>query len=829
MKYLEVAVSLPVGRTLTYGPPEDLTVKLVPGLRLLVPLAGRMVTGYLLGPAPEPPAAVQISPVAEILDEAPLFPADLVPFFRWISQYYQHPLGEVLKAALPGGLEKKSRRRINLTDKGRSYFSGLDSEQLSAWQSSCPWLERLLAEETLPGAVTRQVLGGRDRRLVEKWTASGWLAVVSELVGGNLKVKDEICVGLAEKWKAAERLNEYPAELKVAEKRTIAALGRLLQGDAATEKGEVPRRLLTREYAGASRTLSGLAEKGIVTVSKRPFYRDLFGGEYLFSEQPERLTDEQESVLAAILPDIGRRQYCACLLHGITGSGKTEVYLRAAAAAIQQSLTVLILVPEIILASHLEAHFLSRFGGERLAVLHSGLTAAERFQQWMRIVNNMVDVVIGARSAVFAPLGNLGLIIVDEEHDSAYKQDSGLRYNARDLAVLRGNCSKVPVILGSATPAVVSYHHAMEGKYRLLLLTKRIDERPLPAVSVVDLRKIQTVSGQPPIFSPDLINGLRENLQKKEQSLVFLNRRGYANFMLCRECGHAVYCPKCHVSLTLHRMRRELACHYCGYTTGSDSRCPQCRTGQLAGFGVGTERIESELARIFPAARIARLDRDTCRKRQDFINILKAVHQGQVDILVGTQMIAKGHHFPNVTLVGLIWADAGLGLPDYKAGERTFQLISQVAGRAGRGAQPGRVVVQTHLPDHYSIQMAKGHNFQGFFEKEISMRREHGFPPFSRLVVFLVEGEKEEKVRETAVELGRKGQEMVPGISVEILGPAPAPLDRLRGKYRWQLLISGRSGKSLHAFCSKLWLEFQGRRKRDGITVFIDVDPESML
>jgi len=504
------------------------------------------------------------------------------------------------------------------------------------------------------------------------------------------------------------------------------------------------------------------------------------------------------------------------------------VYLRAAAFGLEQGKSVLVLVPEIALATQIEAHFLARFGS-RVALLHSGLSSGQRFDQWCRIAQGKADVVIGARSAVFAPLKNPGLIIVDEEHDSSYKQDDGLRYHARDLAVLRASQSEAVVILGSATPSVTSYYHATRGKYNLLGLDKRIEDRPLPAVEVVSMQSVKTVSGRPPVFSPALISNLRKNLERGEQSLIFLNRRGFANFMLCRDCGQVVECRHCQVSLTLHKSANKLLCHYCGFTVSSKSVCAKCQASSLTAIGVGTERLEHELPELFPGARIARLDRDTCQKRNDYIKILRAVHKGEIDILLGTQMITKGHHFPNVTLVGIVLADTGLGLPDFRAGERTFQLISQVTGRAGRGEKPGRVIVQTFQPEHYSIEMAKNHDYTGMFAREIELRKALGYPPFSRIVNVKIEATEDKYVQDAAARLANLGRRLQKGSEPEILGPAPAPLTRLRDKYRWQLLIKCNKFEVLHTFLHKLEGEIATLSKAGKVRIAIDVDPEYMM
>ncbi|MEJ2033845.1 MAG: primosomal protein N', partial [Deltaproteobacteria bacterium] len=451
------------------------------------------------------------------------------------------------------------------------------------------------------------------------------------------------------------------------------------------------------------------------------------------------------------------------------------------------------------------------------------------FDQWQRLASGRAEIVIGARSAVFAPLRSPGLIIVDEEHDGAYKQEDGLRYQARDLAVLRASLQGAAVLLGSATPAIASFHHARTGKYRLLSLKARIENRPLPEVEVIDLRRMKTVSGRPPLFSRELASALRANLAAGDQSLLFLNRRGFASLLLCRQCGQPLQCRHCQVSLTLHQGRQELLCHYCGYAQKSAALCSNCRATDFLAIGFGTERVEAELNRLFPRARIARLDRDTSADRKKYLRILQAVREREIDILVGTQMIAKGLHFPHVTLVGVVWADAGLGLPDFKAGERTYQLLAQVTGRTGRGDKLGRVLIQTHQPDHYAIVTARHHDYGSFFERELSLRHALAYPPFSRLINLRLEGEKESEVQTAAGELAAAAKRLSDGRQLEILGPAPAPLSRLRGRYRWQLLLKGAELNSLHRLCSKLLEQPPAAVRKKAVKLTVDVDPDNML
>ncbi len=812
--YLEVAVSAPINRPLTYLPPDDCEQQLKPGMRVLVPLGGRKITGYILSRPDSAPSGQKLKNIYEVLDSQPLFPAEQVGFYKWIASYYHYPIGEVIKTALPAGLTQKSGRRVVITESGRKHLPELSESAIIGTQ----WFSSLLEKGEISSHVTGSIWRTKERRILETWEENGWITISSELVGGTAKAKTETCCALADQFDSTE-------DLKVSEQKTINILQEI---STATNRRFVPRREITRQYPGAGKGLKSLAQKNIVLVEEQQVYRDPFGECFLESDIPETLTGEQNKALESILPALQKKTFTPFLLHGVTGSGKTEVYLQATAFALEQGRTALVLVPEIALATQLEAHFVARFG-TRVALLHSGLSSGQRFDQWCRIVQEKADVVIGARSAIFAPLAAPGLIIVDEEHDSSYKQDDGFRYHARDLAVLRASRSGGVVILGSATPSVTSYFHTTTGKYNLLNLYKRIEDRPLPTVEVVNMQSVKTVSGRAPVFSPALISNLRENLVRGEQSLVFLNRRGYANFMICRDCVQAVQCKHCQISLTLHRTGNKLLCHYCGFAVSSTTACSNCQSTSLTPVGVGTERLEHQLTELLPDARIARLDRDTCRKRLDYIKILKAVHKGEIDILLGTQMITKGHHFPNVTLVGIVLADTGLGLPDFRAGERTFQLISQVTGRAGRGEKPGRVIIQTYQPEHYSINMAKNHDYAGMYTRETELRKSLAYPPFSRIVNVKIEGIEDTYVQDAAGRLSNLAQKFQKRSEPEILGPAPAPLARLRDKYRWQLLIKGKKLEALHTFLYRLEGEIATLSKGGKVKISIDVDPEYMM
>jgi primosomal protein N' (replication factor Y) (superfamily II helicase) len=512
----------------------------------------------------------------------------------------------------------------------------------------------------------------------------------------------------------------------------------------------------------------------------------------------------------------------------VTGCGKTEVYLQAAEKTLQEGRDVLVLVPEIALATQLESHFLSRFG-EQVVLLHSGLTAAERFDQYALALGGQARIVIGARSAVFAPLRRLGLIIVDEEHDPGFKQDEGFCYHGRDLAVLRASLQRCAVILGSATPSITSYAHGKSGKYRLLSMQERVFDRSMPTVTVVDLRR-QENKGDQGLISPPLLDRLHDTLSRGKQSILLINRRGFAAASLCRDCGTPVQCNHCHVALTWHKGRNRLICHYCGFSLTTATLCDNCRGSDLAPAGFGTERIEDEIRQLLPGARLARLDSDSALDRRGFFATLAAMHQGQIDVLIGTQMIAKGHHFPGVTLVGVVWADGGMSMPDFRAAERTFQLLTQVTGRAGRGETPGEVIIQTLRPDHYSIVYATRHDYEGMFCHEVRLRKHPRFPPFVRLAVVRVKGRVERMVQESCAAMARflRQQMAVEKLAVEILGPAPAPLDKIRDHYRWQLLLKTGDSETLKRLGSALRTS-RASLLGAGCEFSVDVDPENMM
>ncbi len=532
-------------------------------------------------------------------------------------------------------------------------------------------------------------------------------------------------------------------------------------------------------------------------------------------------TGEQAAALKPIIASLSKDGGDIFLLHGITGSGKTEVYLQAIEAVLKMGRSSIVLVPEISLTPQTVEWFKSRFGGI-VAVLHSRLLDTERFVEWKKLKDGKARIAVGARSAVFAPVKDLGLIVIDEEQETSYKQDETPRYNARDVAVERARISGATVIFGGATPSIETYKKALDGEYKLLRMTERIEKRSLPKVSIIDMRQEMIDVKGSRVFSRALEHAVSQVLRKKGQVMLFMNRRGFSTFINCKKCGHVVRCKNCNVSLTYHFDTKKLSCHYCGYQADPPLKCPRCKSEDIRYFGAGTQKIESEAARLFPEARIARMDTDATAKRGSHKQILGDFRKHKIDILIGTQMIAKGHDFPCVMLVGVISADTALNLPDFRAGERTFNLLTQVAGRAGRGEEPGKVIIQTFSPAHYAIEKSVNHDYKGFFDEEIKFREELAYPPFTRIVEVKLKGRNEEKLIKSAHDLASLISALIPGTDTELVGPAPEFISRMKGQFRWAMMLKG---KDPRAMCEVIDKALGSLKGRSGVTITIDVDP----
>jgi len=596
------------------------------------------------------------------------------------------------------------------------------------------------------------------------------------------------------------------------------------------QQGSCPLRELTQAIPQPHAVLRRLVQQGVVALTAQP-RRDvgLIGPPRAALAAPPLLSPHQEQAVQAIREALARPAFAPFLLHGVTASGKTEVYLQAAAAALERGRGVLVLLPEIALTDPVAQAFQARFGPQ-VALLHSGLSPAARLAQWRRLVQGEMQIVVGARSAVFAPVPNLGLIVVDEEHDPAYKNEGGLPYQARDAALYRGHLAGTAVVLGSATPAITTFYHAQQGKYGYLSLPQRVTPQPLPQIHLIDLRH-QREGRRRAILAAPLRLALQDTLARGEQALLFLNRRGYANVYFCLFCGHIRQCPACSVTLTLHRREGRLRCHYCGYQEDIPALCPACQSAALKHHGLGTERLEKEVQALFPQARIGRLDRDTATTARQVRAILEELRGRRLDLLIGTQMITKGHDFPQVTLVGVVMADLSLYFPEYHAGERTFQLLTQVAGRAGRGDRPGQVFIQTFHPDHPALQAALTQDYQAFYQTELAARQELGYPPFTRLALLTVQSKNADKAAKAAAATAQQLQSLLitAGLTshVRVLGPAPAPRSRLKEYYRWHILLKSYGRQPLATVLAAV-RTLAAQKIGSAVALFIDVDPVGM-
>jgi len=601
------------------------------------------------------------------------------------------------------------------------------------------------------------------------------------------------------------------------------------------EKGEVSLREIKRAFKNGDYLVDKWVHKGFLKRSLRTVARDIAGETLLISPTPPPLNPTQKEVFEKIAGKLKENSFFTYLLHGVTASGKTEVYYHAVRVATELGRQSIIMVPEIALTVSLASLFKARFG-DRVAVLHSALSLGERYDQWIRIAKGEADVVIGARSALFAPTSRLGLIIIDEEHDPSYKQEEKFRYQARDAAIVRAKLTNALVILGSGTPSIQSYQNAVSGRYGLLTMPERILKREPPDITIIDMTRFEGSPGarDDGIISPPLREAIGENLAQGKQIILFLNRRGFSALYLCRFCGEAIRCPNCEVSLTYHRYGNSLLCHYCGFRIHPPDRCPLCSRQNLKPYGFGTERVEETLRERFPEARVERMDRDTMRHKGKVQQVLRRFLDYETDILVGTQMITKGHDFPSVTLVGVISADLSLNWPDFRAGEITFQLLSQVAGRTGRGKSPGRVIIQTFNPSHYAIIAARDHDYQGFFSREIQLRRQLNYPPFSSIANLRLLGNSKSKTEKIAQQMGMKIDNILKKQSkgkghMEVLGPVEAPMAKLKGKYRQQILVKSGSSKALNLLLKEVDKGSAPILSASGVRLIIDIDPYQMM
>ncbi|MBC7909023.1 MAG: primosomal protein N', partial [Pyrinomonadaceae bacterium] len=792
------------------------------GSRLLVTFGRKRITGYIVALHHEldPASDLQdekIKDAEELLDAEPLLTPEILEITRWVAEYYAAPWGEVLKAALPAGLNATVEQLLYITPEGRDELARLPIHRRATAKARAL---QLVAEATeIPlRLVARHVGEAQGSRVARELERAGWI---------TLAYRQRSVLARAKRRKAVRLL---PLENDAVSESTARALTDAQQRIIETlidVGGEMAFTDLLEAANASASSVQTLEKRRLLEVFVREVRRDPLVGAKLPAKDSFTLTTAQTSALNEIENAISQGGYAAFLLHGVTGSGKTEIYIRAMSATLARGKSAMMLVPEIALTPVFSRRLRACFGDE-VAIFHSSLTTGERFDEWSRLKKGEARIVIGTRSAVFAPVSELGLIVIDEEHENSYRQQESPYYHGRDTAIVRARKESAVVVLGSATPSLESFHNAQNGKSQYLQLPSRIGNRAMARAEMIDMRAVFAEHGRPEVFSAQLLTAIEETHARGEQSIILLNRRGYSSFVLCRTCGESIHCPNCDVTLTYHRGESSLICHYCNHRRQAPKACPSCAGKYIYYVGEGTEQIEEILQKKFPTLKIARLDRDTTSRRKLFEKAILEFGAGELDMLVGTQMLAKGHDFPNVTLVGVVSVDAGLALPDFRSAERTFQLITQVAGRAGRGRRAGRVLIQTFHPNHYALRHACAQDYAGFYAEEIRYRKSLSYPPFVALASILVHGEDFMPVMSTAGEIRKALDEANSERACRILGPAPAPLARLKGEHRIQLLLKSRSRPRLREVID-MALSSAAAAGCDLRAVNLEIDPVNLM
>jgi len=812
--FAETTVFKALDRTLHYLVPAEMGGQAAVGKRVIVPLGRSESLGLIVALQETPPLlhnGLVCRPIKAVVDAAPIVPAELLELCQWVSSYYFYPLVEVFKTALPSGIHNSPSIRFRITAAGR--------EVAKSWEEAPDLLQLLVQRESVSLAQLKEIplSPAKVREIMRRQESQGHIERCFDW--GPSPLRPKVVKSL--------RLLDAEAAQAMGDNENLRALVNHLQ---QARGRAVPLRDLRKNIRNLTYWARKLAEQGVVAVDCGKELRQSDFAQEMVVSSPPFLTAEQSAIFEEVDPYLEERRFQPFLIHGVTGSGKTEIYMSLLERALSLGLGALVLVPEIALSTQVEALFRQRFG-QQLAVWHSGLTSGARYDQWREILTGARKVILGVRSAVFMPVTNLGVIIVDEEHDGSYKQEDRLRYHARDVALMRAQMLGIPIVLGSATPSVQSYYHAEKRRYKGFCLERRILNRPLPQLQLVDMRR-ESADGR--VLSAALQRALADTLKNGEQAMLFLNRRGFASFQLCHRCGHVLQCRHCSVSLTYHQKEGALRCHYCGWQCGVQQQCPVCGQMSMILHGYGTERIEEEVRRRLPEAVIVRIDRDTVSGPAAMAGCLNAIRSCRGNVLIGTQMIAKGHDFPNITLVGIVNADTALQIGDYRSGETTVQTLMQVAGRTGRGDKPGRVILQTYNPEHYTIKAVMHMQYGVFCRQELESRNALQYPPFTRLVKFMVTAQDEGRTQAAATQLAilarQTAQEFRLGSKpVAILGPTPAPLAKLKGRYRWQLFAKAWTNQDLQEFIGVVLAAAKRSKELRQVQLSVDRDPITTL
>ncbi|MGB3259380.1 primosomal protein N' [Paenisporosarcina sp.] len=803
--YAEVIVDVaayPIDRPFDYLVPEQYCELIESGSRVKVPFGNRQVLGFVTALKSETDVPTEKQkPIGELLDIEPVLTQEMLEMTKWLKRHTLCYEIDALQVMLPSALRAKYEKILRIVDHNvelpqsvQALFQQREHVELKVDESKelLSLIKRLVKEDILSLETSiKQKTAVKKVRMIHIESDFERLKTVYDSISNQAKKQKDVV-----KW-MMDHLGE-----------------RIVSAD------------LLKQLSTTNAVLQAVIEKGAATLQMEEIYRDPYADRTMDKSTKLALTNEQHLALSEIIHSYDKQEAKTFLLHGITGSGKTEVYLQAIERALLDDQEAIVLVPEISLTPQMTNRFKERFGS-LVAVLHSGLSTGEKYDEWRKIKRGEVKVVVGARSAIFAPFQNVGIIILDEEHEGTYKQDDSPRYHARDVAIWRSEYHNCPVILGSATPSLESYARAKKGNYTLLTLANRPKEQALPEVSIVDMRE-QLKNGNRSMFSLELAEAINVRLDKQEQMVLFLNRRGHSSFVLCRDCGTVVECPNCDISMTYHRHQEKIKCHYCGEESQVPHTCPECSSEHIRFFGTGTQKVEEEIARLFPAARVLRMDVDTTRKKGSHEHILKLFGEGKADILLGTQMIAKGLDFPNITLVGVLSADTTLHLADFRAAEKTFQLLTQVSGRAGRHDKAGEVIVQTYTPEHYAIQFAQHHDFVPFYNQEMMNRKQFLYPPFTYVVLIQITHEDVLMTAEYAHKAANWLRDNLTDQS-EIIGPTASSISRLQNRYRYQCLIKYKKEPTLPEILQQLTRIYRTDWIKKGILMSIDLNPSSIM
>ncbi|WP_394137030.1 primosomal protein N' [Cytobacillus oceanisediminis] len=804
MNIASVIVDVPAKQTdraFDYKIPGHLAGVIQPGMRVIVPFGPRKIQGFVTGLKTESEFS-QLKSIAEPMDLNPVLNQELLSLGDWLTEKTLCYKISAYQAMLPAALKAKYEKKLVLAEK--------------ADRVALPEKVQTLFENTEAITWDEAVKDG-TLSLLQKEATNGNIDIIYQVKERVKKKKVKQVFPAADRNGLAEYIEKLPANAT----KQKEVLEYFLQDDSPIEQKEL------FSFLGiTSSTIKGLIQKGLLGQKEVEIYRNPFGDREFKRTEPLPLTEEQRKAIIPILNSIEEKRHGTFLLYGVTGSGKTEVYLQSIQRVLQDGKEAIVLVPEISLTPQMVNRFKGRFG-DQVAVMHSGLSAGEKYDEWRKIQRKEVKVVVGARSAIFAPFENLGIVIIDEEHETSYKQEENPRYHARDVAIERAGKYKCPVVLGSATPSLESFARAHKGVYQLLSLPKRMNNQSLPSVEIIDMRE-ELREGNRSMFSRVLLDKIKDRLEKKEQIVLFLNKRGHSSFVMCRDCGYVINCPHCDISLTYHRFNQQMKCHYCGYEASVPNTCPECESEHIRYFGTGTQKVEEELAKVLPEAKVIRMDVDTTSRKGSHEKLLDQFQEGHADILLGTQMIAKGLDFPNITLVGVLSADTMLHLPDFRSSEKTFQLLTQVSGRAGRHELEGEVIIQTYTPEHYSVELSGEQDYDKFYEREMMVRKIHRYPPFYYISLVTVSHEELMKSVSVTEKITQYIQSRLSAESI-VLGPVASPIPRINNRYRYQCLIKYKREPELGRALKKVLDNYQHEIAAGGLAISVDLNPYILM